>query len=245
MERIVLEPSTDTLRDSPIHQLTSVEELMIWERWNNTHCGHPLSPDHERRKYKFYEEILTSTGSVGSGADYLDPAIFAIFNEGNIVAAGSIVIKKCFEPSYYLPAGSHYAFTTDAYTESAYRGLGLNTQITRARIDWARRAELPLVVTRVKLVKPASIQAKLKAGFFVDSYEDNYLTLLKPLKAPITVRSGLPLDTPNQIGEEVPLSHLSPDSFADNFGSVSFTPRIGQGVYIRMLPRVFSAPREM
>ncbi len=241
MKEILLEPPKDVLRVGPARRLQTVNELVDWEIWKNAHDGHPLSDDHKSRKFKYYENILDTNGLVGTGDSYLDPAVFAVFDQNQIIAAGSVRAQSCHYPYYHLSAKSRYAFITDAFTQAEYRGHGLNTQITQARVGWASQSNLPLVVTRVKLSKPASIQAKLKAGFRIDAVSDSYLTLLYPLKEAVNRSSGLHEITPYDKGEDMPLHTINTDRFEGEYGALSEFTNWNNGLYVRMIPREFGA----
>lgn len=54
---------------------------------------------------------------------------------------------------------------TSAWTEPAYRGMGLQTRLIRARVKWARKCRMSRVVTYTWGGNLPSIRALIRCGF--------------------------------------------------------------------------------
>ena len=241
-----MEKNTLALIEGPnnygqVTQLTSIGSLVLWSEWNDIQRGFHFRPTHYRHIYDEYDRSLQAGEEIGTGQHMGDPAVFAFIDNGSIIAAGSIYKKEGQLIPSYLPTNVAHAFMTDAVTVAGARNQGLNTAISRARVQWAHKLRLAWVETRVLQTKPASIQAKLQVGFFVDSFYDLHFRLLFPLDQSIKTLCGIPNSLDVSSSPDIPLSDITPDRFVSEFGIVALGKQdTGKDLHVRMHRRNYN-----
>lgn len=161
-------------------QLQTDYEFMQWRFWQQNLDPATIPPDLVRSNEEFYKLQLSKSGYIGSGLFRKSSAIFAFFDRGQIISAGSVTATTSDEWDLHTPKGSKYARIDNGKTLPAYCGIGLNTHITNARIKWAQQNGLSCVETTIKPDNFGSIKAKLKAGFVIDTF-DHDVGVLYPL----------------------------------------------------------------
>lgn len=232
-------------RFGPPRLLLTDGELIKWRFWyqglDPSIIGQERTNDYVRT---FRHQLLQDY--IGAGLHRSTSAVYAVIDRDRIVAAGSVEISNSEHWNTHAPCGFTYARIDNGVTIPRYTGLGLNTQITRARINWAHQKGLSCVETTIDPRNYASIKAKLKAGFVIDSIA-KYVGVLFPLSAEIKQYRGIHEDV-SYSTDTIPVTNLPlvQNRLQTHFAILDEDNSDGQETfYLRMIPRKFGRSREM
>lgn len=226
--------------------LQTDDELIQWRFWNSRLDPTAIGQYQADKLERIFRYELLHKNYIGGGLLRTSSAVFALFDKNQIISAGSVEITEAEHWDTHAPVGSKYARIDNGETRSKYRSIGLNTQITQARIEWARQNGLPCVETKIDPSNYASIKAKLKAGFVIDSVAWD-VDVLYPIADEVMqyrgLHGGFSEDADNIL--ITGLSHLR-HRLRSHFGVLGEQsiddPRL---FFIRMIPRDFGGFREI